>query len=245
MIPNYNGEKFIVKTLRSVQQQTYGNFEVLVVDDASTDNSVSVVQEVSAADDRVRIIRLERNSGAAVCRNAAIRESKGRYLAFLDGDDLWAPEKLESQLAAMTAAAAPMSCTAVNVINEVGEVIGERQVPSWVSYATLLRRTPIVTSTVMIDTEKAGRLEMPLVVRRQDLAMWLKVIRVSGPVLGVNEVLGSYRVHSGSLSRNKWISAYYTWHVIRHIEGLPLIKALYYFSFYALGGIWGRLKGLN
>ena len=245
IVPNFNGEKFIRQTLDSVIAQVGVEFEVIVVDDGSKDSSVSIVEEYVRRDKRITLLRSEGNQGAARSRNLAIERSKGRFLAFVDSDDLWGPQKLQVQIDAMAKAAAALSCTAVHVIDASGVRVGERRVPAAIDYGTLLRRTPIVTSSVVLDTSKVGRLSMPEIRRRQDLAMWLKVIRQSGPAVGIDQILGSYRVHENSLSRNKRVSALYTWKVIRDVERLPLHKALYYFSFYAIGGVMGRLRGLN
>jgi teichuronic acid biosynthesis glycosyltransferase TuaG len=245
IVPNFNGEKFIRQTLESIAAQAGVDFEAIVVDDGSTDGSPRIVEDYARQDSRFTLLKLGGNFGAARSRNLAIERSRGRFLAFIDSDDLWRPDKLSTQIDAMLSADAALACTAVDVVDAHGQKVGERRVPKSIDYGTLLRRTPIVTSSVVLDTEKVGRLQMPEIRRRQDLAMWLKVIRKSGPAVGVDRVLGSYRVHDNSLSRNKGVSALYTWKVIREVERLPLYKALYYFSFYAVGGVMGRLRGLN
>lgn len=245
VIPNFNGEKFIRQTLDSIAAQDGVDLEAIVVDDGSSDSSVDIVEEYVRRDSRFTLLKSKGNQGAARSRNLAIERSRGRFLAFVDSDDLWAPQKLRVQLDAMSKSDAAFSCTAVNVVDAWGEKVGERRVPASIDYGTLLRRTPIVTSSVVLDTAKVGRVCMPDIRRRQDLAMWLRVIRQSGPAIGIDQILGSYRVHESSLSRNKRVSALYTWKVIREVEQLPLHKALYYFSFYAVGGVMGRLRGLN
>lgn len=245
IIPNFNSEIFISATLKCLQEQAFSDWEALIVDDGSTDRSAAIIDAFAQQDTRIRLIKLPPGNGAAKARNAAIRESRGRYFAFLDADDLWRPEKLAVQLAAMQAVDAAMSCTAVDVVDADGAIVGERRVPTSIDYSTLLRRTPIVTSTVVIDTHKTGKVQMPDIVRRQDLGLWLKVIRENGPVLGIDQVLGSYRVHAGSLSRNKLTSALYTWRVIRQVEGLGFFTSAYYFLNYALKGTFSRVKGLN
>lgn len=245
VIPNFNGGEYVIDALRSIRSQTFSSYEIIVVDDSSTDGSFSAIQEFLGGVSGVTLIQLPGRQGASGSRNAAIRVSRGRFIAFLDADDLWAPNKLELQLAEMKRMNSALSCTAVNVIDHAGSIRGVRKVPRLISYAILLRRTPIVTSSVIIDTERVGRLEMPEIERRQDLAMWLKVIRSAGSALGIDEVLGSYRIHSNSLSRDKILSAKYTWRVIREVEKLSWWRAAYYFSFYAVSGVLSRMRGLN
>jgi len=245
VIPVFNSEKFIGAALDSVLSQTALSWEALIVDDGSSDGSVEIINAYVKKDPRFRLIQMSVGGGAAKARNAAIRQSQGSYIAFLDSDDLWMPDKLSTQIAAMSFAGAAMSCTAVDVIDDEGVVSGERHVPGLIDYSLLLRRTPIVTSSVIIDVARVGRLEMPDIIRRQDLALWLKIIRKAGPALGVDKVLGSYRVHEGSLSRNKLVSAIYTWRVIRAAEGMSMVSAIYYFINYAFKGVFSRLRGLN
>lgn len=245
VMPNYNGGRYICQAIQSVLSQTYGNLELIVVDDGSTDGSVNMVEGIKKKDSRVKLIEMPGNSGAAKSRNVAIAESVGRFVAFLDCDDLWYKEKLEVQLGGMAANGSPISCTAVDIIDSDGVKVGTRKVPEVISYSTLLRKTPMVTSSVIFDTDQVGRVLMPDIVRRQDLAMWLKIIRANGMARGVDKFLGAYRVHSSSLSRNKVVSAKYTWKVIREVENLSLVKSVYYFSFYAVGGLVGRLRGVN
>ncbi|WP_221627396.1 glycosyltransferase family 2 protein [Halopseudomonas xiamenensis] len=245
IMPNYNGGEYIGAAIQSVLSQTYADLELIVVDDGSTDKSLQEVERIKQQDSRVKLIRMPGNSGAAKSRNAAILESVGRFIAFLDCDDLWYEQKLEVQLAEMIAAGSAISCTAVDVIDSHGGKVGARKVPEVISYSTLLRKTPIVTSSVIFDTDQVGRVLMPDIIRRQDLAMWLKIIRMNGVACGIDKCLGAYRVHSYSLSRNKVVSAKYTWKVIREVENLSLIKSAYYFSFYAVGGLLGRLRGVN
>ena len=245
IIPNYNGAAYVRDAIRSVQEQTFSCFEAFIIDDASLDDSISIIEDSIKGDERFHLVRLKGNSGAARCRNAGIERSRGRFIAFLDADDLWLRSKLETQINIMRDKGVAISCSAANVINERGEKIGVRIPPEKITYSILLKRTPMVTSTVVYDTEKVGRLLMPDIVRRQDLALWLKVIRLGGDAFGITESLACYRVHGASLSRNKRVSALYTWKVMRDVEGISLLRSIYYFSFYALKGFWGRLRRTN
>ena len=245
IVPVYNAGKYVGDTLRSVQAQTLTDYEVLIVDDNSCDDSAVIIESFCSTDSRFSLVRNNFNSGAAKCRNQMIQLSRGRYIAFLDADDLWHPDKLRLQILAMQASNSVMSCTAVDVIDGNGVVLGVRSVPDKITYDVLAKRTPIVNSTVVVDVHGVGSVSVPDIRRRQDFALWLKLIREHGSALGVSQCLASYRVHSESLSRNKLISAFYTWKVFRDVERVPFFCALYYFSFYSLKGVFARLRGLN
>ena len=245
IVPVYNAERYIADTLLSVQAQTFSDYEVLIVDDHSDDNSFEIVRSFCVVDPRFSLVRNEFNSGAAKCRNQMIQISGGRFIAFLDADDLWHPDKLRLQILAMLESDSAMSCTAVDIISGDGSVLGVRAVPARVTYDVLAKRTPIVNSSVIVDLHKVGSISVPDIRRRQDFALWLKLIREHGYALGIPERLTSYRVHSESLSRNKIVSATYTWKVLRDIEGISFFRALYYFLCYSFKGIFARLRGLN
>lgn len=245
IIPVYNAGRYIGETLRSVRAQTFLDYEVLIVDDNSSDESPVIIESFCSADPRFSLVRNVANFGAAKCRNQMLQMSRGRYIAFLDADDLWHPDKLRLQILAMQDSGAVMSCTAVDVIDEDSGILGVRSVPSKITYDILAKRTPIVNSTVIVDVHGVGSISVPDIRRRQDLALWLKLIREHGPALGVSQRLASYRVHSESLSRNKLISALYTWKVFRDVEGIPLLRAMCYFLFYSFKGVLARVRGLN
>ena len=245
VVPVYNSEKYIALALQGVVSQTFMDFEVIVVDDFSVDGSASIVETFCSRDPRFFLVRNKENIGAAKCRDKAVQLSKGRYIAFLDADDFWLPQKLQKQIGMMQNAGAAMSCTAVDIVDSSGAILGARDVPAIITYDILAKRTPVVNSTVILDSCQVGRVSVPDIRRRQDFALWLKIIREHGPALGIPEKLGGYRVHEGSLSRNKFISAVYTWKVLRDLESLSFFRAMYYFSFYSLKGVFGRIRGLN
>lgn len=234
--PSYNCSSFISGTILSVIRQTFTDWEMVIVDDCSTDNSVEVIQSFIEQDSRIRLIQLSINSGTAVARNVAIESAQGRYIAFLDSDDCWLPEKLEKQLAFMKRESIPFSFSAYEKINEVGDIIGSVGVPDRVSYQALLKTCVIGCLTVIYDTEYFGKVEMPLIRKRQDFGLWLKLLKKVDYAYGFPNPLAQYRVHSGSISANKFNTVLYTWRLYRDIEKLSLMSACYYYSHYIVRG---------
>ncbi|HJE03301.1 MAG TPA: glycosyltransferase family 2 protein [Aliarcobacter thereius] len=235
--PSYNSERYISDTLESVLAQTYQNWEMIIVDDVSPDNSNEIIEEYCKKDSRIKFIKLEQNSGAAVARNRAIEEAKGRYIAFLDTDDMWKPEKLEKQIDFMQKNNYAFTYTAYEKVDENGEVFGTMGVPSKVSYNDLLKTCVIGCLTVIYDAEKLDKVYMPLIRKRQDFGLWLKILKKVDFAYGINESLAFYTVRDDSISANKKSAAYFTWKLYRDIEKLNLLKAGYYFSHYAIRGI--------
>lgn len=235
--PLYNASKFLRATVLSVQNQTCDSWELILVDDCSTDNSLELALELAAEDSRIRVISLEKNSGAAVARNAAVKVSTGRYIAFLDSDDLWLPKKLEAQYSFMKRNNAVFCYSAYEKINEEGVCFGRVDVPSFISYDMLLKTCVIGCLTAVYDTEYFGRVEMPLIRKRQDFGLWLKLLKKVDYAYGIREPLAQYRVRPDSISSNKLNAARYTWKLYRDVERLNLFKSCYYFSHYAIRGV--------
>jgi len=236
--PSYNASKFIAKCIDSVIAQTYQKWEMIIVDDCSPDNSNAIIEKYMQKESRIRLIKLAKNSGAAVARNRAIQEAKGRYIAFLDSDDLWYQEKLEKQLRFMQEHAIALSYTAYSSIDEsTGEVIREIAIPSQVDYTQLLKQNSIGCLTAMYDTHILGKVMMPIIRKRQDFALWLTILKEVPYAYGLDEVLAYYRVRGHSVSSNKIEASLYNWKLYREIEKLPLHKALYYFSWYTYKSI--------
>ena len=235
--PSHNSAPFISETIQSVLGQTFSDWEMIIVDDCSTDNSVEVIQSFVEQDSRIKLIQLSENSGAAVARNTAIKDAQGRFIAFLDSDDLWLPDKLEKQLGFMQANDYPFSYAAYDKIDENGQVFGHIGVPDRVCYSDLLKTCSIGCLTAIYDTEYFGKVYMPLIRKRQDLGLWLKLLKKTKYAYGLNETLGLYKVRSDSISANKKSAAFFTWRLYREVEKLNLIKSIYYFSNYAVRGL--------
>lgn len=240
--PVYNAENFLSETIESVLSQTYKSFEYLLIDDCSTDNSASLIKEYAESDSRIKYIKLSENSGAAVARNTGLENAEGRYIAFIDSDDMWYPEKLEKQLKFMKENKKAFTYTKYERITEEnGEVIGAPDFPKKLNYSGLLKNTAIACSTVVIDRQEIGDFRMPLVRKGQDTATWLKILKEHDYAYLLDEVLNQYRAREGSLSSDKFSALKRTWNTYRNIEQLPLYKALYYFSFYVGNAIKRRL----
>ena len=240
VMPLYNGEAFIAESIRSVMQQAFQDWELIVVDDASSDNSVRHVKTLCAQDDRIRLIEQEHNSGAAVARNTAIECAQGRYIAFLDGDDLWLPHKLERQLAFMQEVGAGFSYSAYERISEAGEYLTPIGVPERLRYQDLLKTCYIGCLTAIYDTQVYGKRFMPPIRKRQDYGLWLDLLRDGQEASGLNEILATYRVRTDSISANKAKTSTYTWRIYRELEAFSPAKSAYYFSQYAIRGVLRR-----
>ncbi len=232
--PVHDLAQYIAATINSVVAQTFGDWEMILVDDCSTDNSVEVVRQYASRDTRIKLIRLERNSGAAAARNTAITAAAGRYIAFLDGDDLWQPDKLSKQLAFMQEKDATFSYTAYRIVDEAGRDISLFQVPEQISYRDLLRTNVVGCSTAIYDAGKLGKVYMPDIRKRQDFGLWLRLTRTGGVAHGLPEPLAMYRLRSTSLSSNKLYAALYVWKLYRETEKLPLWQSIRCFSEYAI-----------
>ena len=231
--PAYNAERFLPEAIESVLRQTYGDWELNVVDDCSKDDTRGVVEGYAARDSRVRLLRLARNSGPALARQAAVEAARGRYVAFLDSDDLWTPEKLERQLAFMSRLGAGLSFTSFRRISDDGKRVGRLiPVPARLTYVQLLGHTAIATSTALVDRTLTGPFRM-VKTYYDDFALWLEITRRGFAAFGLGEDLMRYRVLGGSVSRNKVRSARMVWRLYREVEGLGLMRAAWCFARYA------------
>ena len=233
IMPNYNSASFIEKSITSVLMQTYENWELILADDCSTDDSVKIIELLIADDKRIKLIKLAQNSGPAVSRNRAIKEARGRYIAFLDSDDLWTPNKLSKQISFMQEHDVALSYTGYYRIEEnSGEIIDQINIPEKVDYSELLKQNIIGCLSAVYDTQKIGKVYMPDILKRQDFALWLNILKKIPYAYGIDEPLAYYRVRKTSVSSNKLIASKYNWKLYREIEKLPLYKAIYYFGWY-------------
>lgn len=241
--PAYNAERFLAGTIESVQQQTYTNWEMVIVDDQSTDRTWEIAKTYADQDSRIRMYRLEKNSGAAVARNTAMKHAKGRYIAFLDSDDQWFPEKLEKQLRFMQEKDIAFSFTKYIRMDEDGTLRDNvSKAPESVGYTDLMKHCVIGCLTVMIDREKTGDMEMVNIRTRQDYAYWLALTKKGFRAYGLPEVLAKYRIVGNSISRNKLKAAQRQWYVYRQIEKENLLRSMYYFLHYAFRGVKNSLS---
>ena len=231
--PSYNSIRFIGETISSVQNQSYENWEMIIVDDGSTDQSAAKIKEIIEGDSRIRLLSLKENVGAAKARNLAIQEARGRYIAFLDSDDIWLPHKLKTQLLFMEEMNIAFSYASYSLIDENGnELNREVSVPKSVDYHYLVGNTIIGCLTVMIDREKIPYVEMPSV-QPEDTALWLNLLHEGYEAKGIQQVLAKYRIVTNSVSRNKIRAAFRYWKLLREQERLNSVQIFYYFSKYA------------
>lgn len=248
--PNYNGAKFLAGTIESVRAQSFTNWEMLVVDDGSSDNSVSIVEDFSRRDPRIRPLKttfkkVARGPGAA--RNTGIDQAKGRYIAFLDSDDKWRKDKLEEQIQFMSAKSAAFSFAWYDVINERDEIIGEKRFSrSEVTYGELLKDCPIGCLTAIYDTQLIGKqfIHLDPLDRFADYSLWLKILKQTPKGYCLHKPVAEYRLVSGSISANKIQAAKHQWDILTHVEKLGLVRAIYYFGWYAFKGVFSKLKFL-
>ena len=240
--PSYNAEEFIEKTIQSVLNQTFSDWEMIIADDCSTDGTRDILKRYEEDDERIHAIFLKENQGAAAARNAALSKAEGRYVAFLDSDDVWKAEKLDKQLAFMRKHQHAFTFTAYELISQDGEPLHKTiHAPVSLAYDDVLKNTIIGCLTVMIDREQTGDIRMPNIRTRQDLATWLSVLKRGFKAFGLNEPLAEYRIVETSISRNKWKAARKTWYVYREIERLHLMKATWCFFHYAKNAVMKRL----
>lgn len=240
--PAYKAGRFVGETIASVLAQSYPKWEMLIVDDCSPDDTVAAIEKAAGSDPRVRILRQAQNGGPAAARNSALRAAEGRWIAFLDSDDLWLPEKLEHQLRFHASNNCKLSFTSFRRINIDGATTGRLiPVPARLGYRDLLGNTAIATSTVMVDRGATGPFEMKPIYY-DDFGCWLELLRSGGFAMGLAEDLMRYRVVGQSVSRNKRNSAYQVWRTYRHVEGLAPMTAAWYFLNYAVRGYLKYLR---
>lgn len=245
IVPVYNVEGFISETMESVVNQTYPYWELLLVEDGSSDGTAAVIEEYVSQrkEERIRLIRQPSNMGAARARNRGLQEARGRYIAYLDADDLWMPRKLELQLAFMESRGAAFAFTGYEFADEnargTGKVV---RVPQTLSYRQALSNTTIFTTTVMFDTEKISRelLEMP-VIKSEDTALWWKVLRNGYTAWGLDENLALYRRAGKTLSSNKLEAIRRIWKLYRDAEGLGVLRSAWHFCFWAVRAVKRRV----
>ena len=242
VVPVYNAEKFLKDTINSVLEQTYKNWELLLINDCSKDDSKKIAK--SFLSDKIKWIDMPKNGGAALTRNKGIEEAKGRFICFLDADDLWDKEKLEKQVKFMKEKDCAFSFTGYEFADEYGNPNGKKvYIPEKINYKQALKNTTIWTSTVMFDMNKLKKdnIYMPNVKRGQDTATWWKVLRNIDYACGLNEILSYYRRTNESLSANKIKALKRTWHLYRKVEKLNLIISSYNFLWYCFNAIKRRI----
>lgn len=248
IVPMHNARNFIQETIFGVVNQTYEDWELLLVDDGSSDGTVNEIEGLLGelpvhVQERIKVHLLPENIGAAKARNAGLEATQGRYVAYLDADDIWKPEKLERQLAYMDETGASFSFTGYEFADEKGNGTGKIvQVPKTIEYKQALKNTTIFTSTVMFDTDRVSKesLRMP-VMKSEDTALWWRILKAGHTGYGLDENLVSYRRAGRTLSSNKLEAIRRIWNLYRQAEGLSIPASLYNFFFWAVRAVKRRV----
>lgn len=242
IMPSYNAAKFIAAAIQSVIEQTYSNWELLITDDCSKDDTINIIKKFQEIDNRIQLFSTGKNSGAAVARNISLQNATGKYIAFLDSDDTWISNKLETQIKFMKKKNIAFSFSNYSVMKEDGTLTGNIiHAPKVIGYHGYLRNTIIGCLTVIIDREKTGNFLMPNIKTSEDMALWLDIMKRGYKAWGLQVPLAQYRVVSNSLTSKKWIEAKYVWKVYREIEHINPIYSAICIIGYAINAIIKRL----
>lgn len=235
IMPSYNSESFISESITSVINQSYKNWELLICDDNSSDNTIDIINHYLNRDSRIHLIRSYNNFGPAVSRNKCIDEARGRFIAFLDSDDLWTPDKLDKQINFMKERETALTYGKFTLIDEQGNTLknnSKHKLPDHIDYKGLLKNPIIGCLTAVYDVQKCGKQKMPVIRKRQDFALWLRILKQGHQAYCIPETIGYYRIRKGSVSRNKWIAATYNWKLYRKVEKLPIWVSSWVFICY-------------
>jgi glycosyltransferase involved in cell wall biosynthesis len=241
--PSYNSSEYITKTYEALERQTHSNWEWLVTDDCSGDNTYEILRKLSMQDARVKPVRNSINMGAACSRNVSLERVTGQYIAFIDSDDLWLESKLENQIQFM-GSDIDFSFTAYSVINKdgcpTGKLVDANRSGSF-SYKDMLKKSATLgCSTVMLRRSAFDDVTTPPIRTGQDYALWLKLLKRGGCAHILGMPLTCYRITPNSLSRNKVKKALRQWSIYRDIECISLIRSVYYFAFYIWRAVFRR-----
>ena len=227
--PSYNSAKFIAETIQSVQNQTYTNWEMIIVDDGSSDETESVVLSIIENDNRIQFHKLSQNSGPAVARNIGIEKASGDYMTFIDADDIWFPTFIENNIKTIQKTGISFVFSSYRRANEQLEfVYSDFIVPHKVSYTDILKSNSISCLTAFLDIKKLGKKYMPLIRKRQDMGLWLNYLKVIPFAHGIQETQAIYRIRENSLSRKKSDLIKYQWQFYREVENLNVFQSAYY-----------------
>lgn len=226
IMPAYNAEAFIAEAIRSVIQQTYQNWELLVIDDASTDSTLKIIQKYSEKDKRIKIFKNSDNQGTHKARNKGIKAAEGDFIAFLDADDQWKPEKLLKQLEILSSDNISACFSSYDLISENGQFLEKRvEALPVLTYEKLLKANYVGNLTGIYSVKDLGKIYCPNIRKRQDWALWLKVIEEGGPMEGIQDSLAIYRVRKNSISTNKLEMLSYNFRVYNEVLGYGFLKS--------------------
>ncbi len=235
--PAYNSAKFIAETIQSVQNQTHQIWEMLIVDDGSSDATEAIVQSFLDKDKRIKFYKLPLNSGPAVARNTAIEKASGDFMTFIDADDIWFPTFIENSIKTIQETKIPFVFSSYKRSNEHMEfVYSDFIVPQKVSYSDILKSNSISCLTAFVDVKTLGKKYMPLIRKRQDMGLWLNYLKVIPFAYGIQETQAIYRIRQNSLSRKKSDLVKYQWQFYREVEKLHIFQASYYMAHWMYRG---------
>lgn len=239
IMPLYNCEKYIESTIISVISQNYTNFELLIVDDCSTDSSIKLINRF-LIDKRIKLFKFNKNQGTAAARNFAIRKAKGTFISFLDSDDTWSYNKLSLQIQFMEKNNYYFTCTSYSLINSFNKELNHKITYKGIYNYNRLLFFPPGNSTVIYNSSKIGKIYIPNIKKRNDYLMWLTIVKKS-PLYSLNILLTKYRLRNNSLSRNKFSLLKYHWLIYKKYEKIPFLKSISLIIFFILKTLTFRI----
>jgi len=238
VMPAYNAVSYLSCAIQSAVDQTYNNWELLIVDDASTDSTLELAFEWAKKDPRIKVLPLGENQGVTKARNTALGQASGKYIAFLDSDDLWDPLKLQTQINFMESRECQISYTAYRRIDENNKILGHVSPPARITYPDLLKSNFIGNVTGVYNAKTLGKQYLEDF-RHEDYVAWLKLVKRAGEAFSVGQELASYRVYTGSISSNKLRTIGWQWRIYRESQALNLVKSAWLLACY---GVYALLK---
>ena len=227
--PSYNSAKYIAETIKSVQNQTYSNWEMIIVDDCSSDNTEELIKEIQLTDSRIHFFKLDQNSGSGIARNKGIEYASGNYMTFIDSDDIWFSDFIKNSIEAIQTSKTPFVFSSYRRSNDNLEfVYSDFIVPQKVTYKDILKSNSISCLTAFLDIKILGKKYMPKIRKRQDMGLWLQYLKEIPYAYGIQDPQAIYRIRENSLSRNKSNLLKYQWEFYRDVEKLNIFQSLYY-----------------
>lgn len=237
--PTYNSAEFIAETIQSVQNQTYEDWEMILVDDCSSDHTLEIIKDFANKDSRIIYQQLQSNSGPAVARNQGIEHAKGKYMTFLDSDDIWFDDFIETSIQTIKKTGSFFVFSSYKRSDEkLNFVYSDFIVPPKVTYKDILKTNSISCLTAFLDVSVLGKKRMPLIRKRQDMGLWLKYLKDIPFAYGIQEPKAIYRIRKQSLSRKKRDLLKYQWQFYRDIERLNVVKSIYYMIHWMYNGFF-------
>jgi teichuronic acid biosynthesis glycosyltransferase TuaG len=236
IIPTYNSSSTVTRSIESVLNQTHQNFEIIITDDNSNDNTVLIIKKYLKNHDNIKLFCLNVNQGAGYARNFSIKKASGDYIAFLDSDDYWYPNKLEIQIQFMKKRKIHFTYSSYDIIDEEGRMKNKINAKIKIDYNDILRNNYVGCFTAIYDVNYFGKLYMPQLRKRQDWCLWIDIIKKNGTIYGIKDSLGAYSIQKKSLSSNKIKLLKYNWLVYKQHLGFSYLSSIFllfqYFVFY-------------